>query len=68
MLGRYFTWEISVITATEVKYIADEQQCPNFHGREFSIDIEDFQARWDSGVYKKGPRRFRENMQKVGFL
>ena len=46
------TWQITAITATEVKCIASSYT-PSFLGREFSMDKHDFQARLDPGVYKK---------------
>ena len=56
------TWQITAITATEVKYIASSYT-PSSLGREFSrefsMDIEDFQERWDSGVYKNNNPRNR---------
>ena len=53
------TWQITAITATEVKYIAHKQECPSFLGREFPEDLKDFQSRFDSGVYKKVGRSDR---------
>ena len=63
------TWQITAITATEVKYIASSQQTPSFLGREFSMNKHDFQARLDSGVYKKvgrSGRRPPDHMKPIG--
>lgn len=63
------TWKITAMTATEVKCIAEEQETPSFHGRDFSIDTADFWERVKSGNYKQvDPRTGRrppENWRRV---
>ena len=60
------TWRITAITATQLKYIAHDQQSKSLRNKEFPMDLADFRDRLDRGIYKIGSVRPERHWLPVG--